>query len=243
MQQLGPAGWEQGYVAVVDAIARGTLIKADHPSRSIWGKRVMDVVLGVPLCVLAAPVIVALAVVLALQLRANPFFVHNRIGHGGRTLRIPKLRTLCPSTPTYADKTVTTIESPTRFAEALRRTHLDELPQLFLVPLGQLSLVGPRPVMLQEAVEVSSPRVIETRCQVRQGCTGLWQVSVAQGHRVLDHPEYAFFYVVQRTVRMDVWILWRTGLQMLGASPITLDDVPAWTLRNKDTADLDLIAA
>lgn len=216
---------------------------ADHPARSIWGKRFMDVVIGILLCFIALPVVAGLAVFLALQLRANPLFVHDRLGHHGRTVRIPKLRTLLPSTPRYADKTVTALEPPTRSAAALRRTHLDELPQLFLVPLGRLALVGPRPVMLSEAQEVATPQVIDARCQVRQGCTGLWQISTAQGSRVLDHPEYDLFYVAQRTVRMDVWILWRTAIQMVGARPIGLGEIPAWTVRRKEAAGLELIAA
>lgn len=195
------------------------------------GKRLLDVLIGVPLCLLAVPVIAVLAVLMALQLRANPFFVHDRVGQAGRTVRIPKLRTLAPSTPRYADKTVAALRPPTRLAELLRRTHLDELPQLFLVPLGRLSLVGPRPVMEAELPHFRDPVAVGVRCSVPQGCTGLWQISVAQKARVADHPEYAVFYVAQRTIRLDLWILWRTAVQLFGAGPIELSDVPRWALR------------
>jgi lipopolysaccharide/colanic/teichoic acid biosynthesis glycosyltransferase len=58
----------------------------------------------------------------------------------------------------------------------------------------------------------------------------LWQVSAAGG-KVTDHLEYDRLYLEQRTVRLDLWILWRTAVQLLGAAPITLDAVPRWAMR------------
>lgn len=75
-------------------------------------KRAFDVVVGLPLCLLAVPVVVMLAVALAVQHRAWPLFVHARIGHGGRLITIPKLRTLAPHTDPYADKTKVAVEAP-----------------------------------------------------------------------------------------------------------------------------------
>lgn len=221
-------------MALVEPIGAEDEKVANSAGGTSSAKRAMDVIIGVPLCLLAVPVVVALAVLMALQLRANPFFVHDRLGHSGRSLRIPKLRTLPVSTPTYADKTVTRLQPPTRLAELLRRTHLDELPQLLLVPFGRLSLVGPRPVMVAELPHFRDPADVTLRCSVPQGCTGLWQISVDQKDRVADHPKYAAFYIAQHTVRLDLWILWRTGLQFMGARPIELSDVPRWALRSPE---------
>lgn len=198
---------------------------------TLAAKRVLDLLLGIPLCFLVVPVVGVLALALAVRHRINPFFVHDRIGYRGTVIRIPKLRTLPPSTHPYADKTVATLEPPGRFARMLRRTHLDELPQLFLVPSGRLSLVGPRPRMLSEVQAFDDPDFDVISTSVPPGCTGLWQISVAQGGRVSDHPEYAYFYVEHRTLRLDLWILWRTFRQAIGASPITLHDTPRWALR------------
>jgi lipopolysaccharide/colanic/teichoic acid biosynthesis glycosyltransferase len=202
--------------------------------RSLWAKRLIDVTLGVPLCLVAAPVIALLATVLAVQLRANPFFVHDRLGRHGRLVAIPKLRTLVPHTDPYADKTRVVLQPPTAFARMLRLVHLDELPQLFLVPFGRLSLVGPRPRMLVEADEHGDDEYEAIRTSVHQGCTGLWQISRVKASRVSDHPEYDLFYISQHTIRLDLWILWRTLRQALGAPTIGLDDIPRWALRDPD---------
>lgn len=195
------------------------------------GKRAFDLVAGTLLAIAATPFILACAAALAIQHRANPFFVHHRIGLGGDLIAIPKLRTLCPRTPAYADKTEIDLVPPTRFASLLRRLHLDETPQLFLVPLGRLSLVGPRPRMMNEAEAHDDVDFGVIRTSVHQGCTGLWQVSVHAGDRVSDHTQYDEYYVSNRTMRLDLWILWRTALQAIGAKGIELADVPRWTLR------------
>jgi exopolysaccharide production protein ExoY len=193
-------------------------------------KRSADILIGIPLCIVAMPVVALLGLALAVQLRATPIFVHERIGRGGARIPIPKLRTLPTHTPPYADKTVHQLAPGSGLARFLRRSHLDELPQLFLVLLGRLSLVGPRPRMVTEALEFSDPRYDAVRTSVDQGCTGLWQISVDGCRRVSDAPQYDFFYAHHRTLRLDLWILWRTLVQAVGATPITLADVPRWTL-------------
>jgi lipopolysaccharide/colanic/teichoic acid biosynthesis glycosyltransferase len=207
--------------------------------RMLWTKRVFDVVLGVPLCLLAVPVVTILALALWAQHRANPFFLHQRIGHAGRAITIPKLRTLAPGFHPYADKTQVVVEAPTPLARMLRRTHLDELPQLFLVPLGKLSLVGPRPRMRTEAEEHGDHEYEALRTSVLQGCTGLWQVSGHTG-RVSDKPEFDRFYVEQATLRLDAWILWRTFCQAVaGARQVDVADIPRWALRRPEAVLAD----
>lgn len=207
--------------------------------RSLIAKRLLDIAIGVPLCVLVLPTVVLLAVYLLIRFRANPFFVHQRIGHRGRLISIPKLRTLPPDTHPYADKTVVDLEAPHAITAFLRSRHLDELPQLFLVPIGRLSLVGPRPRMATEAEAHGDERYDALRTSVRQGCTGLWQVSHDARDRVSDHPEYDVLYVSQATFLLDVWILWRTLLQAVGSSPIDLENVPTWLLREAQTSAYD----
>lgn len=192
-------------------------------------KPVVDVVLGAVLALLLAPAMLMLATVLALQTRAWPVFVHDRIGRNGRSFRFPKLRTLPPATHRHADKTTCELRPASRLAAFLRARHLDELPQLFLVPLGRLSLVGPRPKMLDEH-EPMDPLMGATRTLVRQGCTGLWQVGEHTSGRVSDAPLYDLFYLRYGSLRMDAWILWRTVAQACGAPGVTLGDVPRWTL-------------
>lgn len=191
-------------------------------------KAVMDVVLGTVLALIALPVIAVLAGILAVRLKQWPFFGHQRMIHGGRLVTFPKLRTLPRSTPKYALKNGGEVVALDRFAAFLRHRHLDELPQLFLVPILRMSLVGPRPKM-PDSFEPTDPGYRDARILVRQGCTGLWQIGHDQ-HRAIPHetPEYDFTYLQYGSLRMDLWILWRTGTMMLSGKTIKLADIPRW---------------
>jgi lipopolysaccharide/colanic/teichoic acid biosynthesis glycosyltransferase len=232
--QMGPTqrarGRVEGSVTTVEVVADAVPLVLAGPTRMSGMKRAIDVVLGVPLCLVALPLVGVLAVIVTLLFRTWPLFVHLRIGHRGRVVAVPKLRTLAPGTPIYADKTVTDLGPHSRFANALRSTHLDELPQLFLVPVGRLSLIGPRPRMASEVADHGDTTYEVVRTSVLQGCTGLWQVSGHRG-RVSDRPEYDDYYVREHTLRLDAWILWRTLRQLFVSSTIELADIPSWTRR------------
>jgi lipopolysaccharide/colanic/teichoic acid biosynthesis glycosyltransferase len=179
----------------------------------------------------------------AILLRAWPFFTQERIGRHGETFRFLKVRTLPPTVPSYIDKHQLAEHSIPRFCQMLRTLHLDELPQLFLVLRGRMSLVGPRPEMgwLHERMH---PQFADARTSVRPGCTGLWQVSDACTDLISASPEYDRFYLSHRTLRFDLWVLSRTVLKMTGlSSRVTLGDVPAWVMPRTATIDLDLEAA
>jgi lipopolysaccharide/colanic/teichoic acid biosynthesis glycosyltransferase len=196
------------------------------------GKRALDLAFGIVLCLAALPLMLVGVVLSMVSLRTlSPFFRQERVGFGGARLRFPKLRTMPCSMPAYGLKTEMSFDELPRAMKFLRRTHIDELPQLFLVVTGALSLVGPRPKM-PDSVEPVDAHYGAARVQVPQGCTGLWQISVAKPFLPNDHPEYDLFYVANRSVRLDLWILWRTLAHGLGLTKlITLEDVPAWAHR------------
>src|SRR4051794_14315040 len=209
---------------------------------SFVAKRAFDIVVGTALCLLVLPVLAVLTTVLLVQQRSfSVFFTHSRVGYGGTLVTIPKLRTLRRDTPPYADKTVVELVPVSRFARLLRRTHLDELPQLFLVPLGRLTLVGPRPRMLDEAASDTDQAFCELRTTVPQGCTGLWQIGAHTDRRVSDAPAYDCYYVAHHTLRMDLWVLWRTLVQLAGGKPATLDRIPQWSIRRSAASDAAMI--
>lgn len=159
----------------------------------------MDVVGGTLLALALLPVMLLLALASAITYRSWPLFFHERIGAGGRRIRFVKLRSLPTDTPKYAtyDKLDSNIS---RFARFVRRTHLDELPQLFLVPFGHLSLVGPRPAMPEEHEPVDS-HYRDMRLAVPQGCTGLWQIGLHTEGLPSEAPEYDSFYVEHASVQ------------------------------------------
>lgn len=198
------------------------------------GKRAFDLVVGTALAVVAFPVIVLLAAAVCFSFRTwRPIFLQERVGRRGRRFTVPKLRTLPPSAPVDADKYVIASVPTTRLGRFLRRTHLDELPQLLLVPPGQMSLVGPRPEM-PWLLERFDERFVATRSTVRPGCSGLWQVS-GDAHKLIgEAPEYDLWYIAHAGVRLDLWILWCSVLALGGRSPlVTCADVPQWALTGR----------
>jgi len=200
-----------------------------------WRKRAFDVVLGSLLSLLALPLIAILALIGACVLRTNPFFVQRRPGTGSSEFRMVKLRTLPRSFPVQAIKPELSGCSIPRFGAWLRRRHLDELPQLFEVVVGRMSLVGPRP-RLADDVEPVDPTYDRLRRSVRPGCSGLWQISVVGDGTATGGPAFDLFYLRHVSFRLDVWILARTIGQLFGlAARIDLDDVPSWVRRPRPT--------
>jgi lipopolysaccharide/colanic/teichoic acid biosynthesis glycosyltransferase len=176
-------------------------------------KRTIDVVVALALVLLTLPVMIVAAVGIAVSLRTSPFFSHTRIGLHGKPFRMVKFRTLPATAPAYAGKyEIREINAPW-FCRTLRALHLDELPQLFLVLSGAMSLVGPRPEM-SHLYDEFDPGFAALRVSVRPGCTGLWQVSDRCDRMIHEHPEFDEWYLEHRSVRVDLWILARSVLVM-----------------------------
>lgn len=209
-------------------------------SRQDVQKRIVDIVMGTVLLLVAVPLILVTAIGSAIALRAWPFFVQDRIGRGGQTLKFVKVRTLPPSTNAYADKYALADVDIPAFTRVLRKLHLDELPQLALVVTGHMSLVGPRPEM--PGLHAELPRHFATlRSLVRPGCTGLWQVSEHCDGLIGEAPEFDSLYVQHHSTRFDLWIMWQTLLKVVrgGTTAVTMAGVPDW-VRTRVAAPLPL---
>jgi len=164
----------------------------------VYGKRCLDGVLGIALLIVCFPVLVVLAIVVALDGGA-PVFSHQRVGRGGRMFPCHKFRTMrVDAAQALADHLRQNPEARrewrahqklkndprvTRVGRFLRRTSLDELPQLVNVVCGQMSIVGPRPVTVEELdrYSVDLPKYLA----LRPGVTGMWQVH-GRGHVSYD---------------------------------------------------------
>jgi lipopolysaccharide/colanic/teichoic acid biosynthesis glycosyltransferase len=224
---------DRGYeeLAAENGYRRARLVAVSRPSAiTRAGKRAIDLVVGIPLALLALPLILVLGVGSAVTLRAWPLFVQRRVGKRGREFPFVKLRTLPPTAPTAVDKYHLDGVRIPAFCRFLRHRHLDELPQLLLVPIGWMSLVGPRPEM--PAVLARYPaEFASARSCVRPGCTGLWQVSTSVSMLICEAPEYDLAYVSRGSVRLDIWILARTFRVCLPrARYIEMRDIPRRTL-------------
>jgi lipopolysaccharide/colanic/teichoic acid biosynthesis glycosyltransferase len=116
-----------------------------------------------------------------------------------------------------------------RFAKVLRGHHLDELPQLWLVIAGRMTLVGPRPEMPTLSASFD-PDFVATRVSVKPGCTGLWQISHGSRGLIGEAPEWDTHYVQHATLRLDLWIMFRTVLTMAKIREVQgVSDIPRWT--------------
>ena len=190
-------------------------------------KRALDVVVSAAALVVLVPLLVLIAIAVRLDSRGPALFTQLRAGRHGRPFRILKFRTMCQDAEERISEVIAVdeLDEPmfklredprvTRVGRFLRRTSLDELPQLFNVLRGDMSLVGPRPeeVWLVE-------RYGETqrfRLQMRPGLTGPMQV---HGRGQLNFQERMAVereYVENYSLRKDIKILFRTGSAILGA--------------------------
>jgi lipopolysaccharide/colanic/teichoic acid biosynthesis glycosyltransferase len=214
-----PAGREGEDCRAIDgqSIGPGASTTALSPYLLSRSKRALDLILAVPLAIVWTPIIGLLALGSAVSLRSWPFFTQPRVGHRGAHFRFIKVRTFPRSTPVQADKYALASITTTRFGRFLRRTHLDELPQIYLVCLGSMSLVGPRPEM-PDLSERFDPEFARERTRVRPGCTGMWQVSPDAGRLIAEAPEHDLAYLETATCALDLRVLWQTSFGQLSRS-------------------------
>lgn len=192
-------------------------------------KRITDLAVSVLLLALALPVIAVLAVASAVSLRAWPFFVQERVGRDGEVFRFVKIRTLPASFAAYAAKPALQMVRIPLAMRLLRISHLDELPQLALVVVGKMSLVGPRPEMPMLHDQLA-PAVAAERLSVRPGVTGLWQVSAHCDGLIHERIEYDRLYVRYRGPLLDLWVLWKTIEKVALGRRVHLFEVPRWAI-------------
>ncbi|MEZ5406819.1 MAG: sugar transferase [Acidimicrobiales bacterium] len=185
-------------------------------------KRVVDLALGV----VGLPVLVAALPLVWLGDRlGNPgplLFHQRRVGRDGEPFTIWKFRTMVPGPPADAASPWTAEDDPrvTPFGRLLRRSHLDELPQLVNVLRGELSIVGPRPEQPHYVEELRGKIAFyDVRHLVRPGLTGWAQVKqgyAADEHDALEKLQYDVFYLRRQGLGLDLRILWRTVRGVVG---------------------------
>ena len=175
-------------------------------------KRVLDLCLLALAAPVAVPAILALMLVVRLKLGSPVFFTQMRPGLHGAPFRLVKFRTMTDARDAAGDL-LPDLHRLTGFGRFLRSTSLDELPELWNVLRGEMSLVGPRP-LLMEYLPLSSPRQAR-RHEVRPGLTGWAQIN---GRNELDWQarlELDVWYVDHRSVWLDLKILLLTGGRVL----------------------------
>jgi exopolysaccharide biosynthesis polyprenyl glycosylphosphotransferase len=181
----------------------------------VLAKRVVDIVVSSLLLVVFSPFLLLIGLMIRLGSPGPALFVQKRAGKNGEIFNMYKFRSMYRNTPRY-DVSPTQSSDPriTQLGRLLRRTSMDELPQLINVFLGDMSLVGPRPEMPFIVERYSDQH--RRRLQVIPGITGLWQLSVDRALPIHENIEYDLYYIRNRTFFMDVAILLHTLLFAIG---------------------------
>ncbi|MGW5667232.1 sugar transferase [Micromonospora sp. NPDC003776] len=187
-------------------------------------KRVVDVVGAALALLLASPVMLVVAVVVLVALGRPILFRQVRPGRHGELFEVVKFRTLLEADPTRG--LVTGEDRLTRVGRWLRASSLDELPELWNVLRGEMSLVGPRPLLVQH-LEMYTPEQAR-RHEVRPGLTGLAQVRGRNSLSWAEKFRYDVWYVNNRSLALDLRILAETVRVVVRREGITVPDSVPW---------------
>ncbi|HTU16158.1 MAG TPA: sugar transferase [Solirubrobacterales bacterium] len=172
--------------------------------------RLLDLTLAAILSLLAAPLMLVAALLIRMEGGGPVIYRQRRVGRGGAEFQMLKLRTMVPGSDPVGVGTIVGRDDPrvTRVGRWLRRTSLDELPNLINVLRGEMALVGPRPTIPAQVADYTERQ--HRRHEVRPGITGWAQVQGRAGIPWEERIELDIEYVDNRSTRLDIEILRRT---------------------------------
>jgi lipopolysaccharide/colanic/teichoic acid biosynthesis glycosyltransferase len=209
-----------------------------HPVIDAACTRALDLVIAGAAAVLGAPVFVAIAIAIRVESRGPIILRQTRVGLGGEDFELLKFRTMVPDAHRLGTGWLIAEHDPriTRVGRFLRRWSLDELPQVFNVLRGDMSIVGPRPT-LRYQVDQYTPFQWR-RLEVRPGITGWAQVL---GRNRLTWPqriELDVWYVDNRSVLLDIRLLLRTLPMLARPTGVYNDARGDWGEREQEAAEV-----
>ena len=215
--------------AITRATAESAADRTVTRSIPVW-KRTLDIVVSLGLIVVAFPLFCVVALIVRLE--GHPvLFTQRRLGQGGRIIHVRKFRSMAPdaedrlrSDPEMFDRYVAngfklpSDEDPrlSRWGRFLRSSSLDELPQLVSVLRGDMSMVGPRPIVEPELIEYSSRGAHDAFLAARPGLTGLWQVSGRSSLSYDQRVELDLRYLAHPNLFTDLKIVAKTAVVVVG---------------------------
>lgn len=185
-------------------------------------KRITDIILSSFLITVSFPFISLYSLIVLLFWKVNPFFIQERaVGIRCGSFSIVKIRTLKPGTLVRIIDETRLVESSDflPLGRFLRRTGLDELPQLLLVFSGKMSIIGPRPLMMEDITMIADkyPGLMEqrSRMQCLPGISGLWQLKRSSAVSYDELDIYDLEYASKRSILFDWRMIGLTALKML----------------------------
>ena len=180
-------------------------------------KRVIDFILALIGLILASPILLIVAILVKTKLGSPILFRQARVGLNGEVFEMVKFRTMKDATDANGQP-LPDDERLTKFGQLLRKTSLDELPELWNVLKGDMSLVGPRPLLVEYLPLYSEEQM--KRHHVRPGITGYAQVNGRNNISWTKKFELDVYYVENFSLWLDVKILFQTVAKVLGQADI-----------------------
>jgi lipopolysaccharide/colanic/teichoic acid biosynthesis glycosyltransferase len=191
-------------------------------------RRSIDIVVGTFALIMAAPVIAAAMIAIRLESRGHPIYRQRRVGLDGGSFDLLKLRTMVDGAEHIGAGLAINENDPrvTRVGALLRRTSLDELPNLLNVVRGEMSFIGPRPTIPVQVDQYTEHQ--RGRLAIRPGITGWAQVNGRTSLPWNERIELDLYYIEHRSLALDVRILWRTVAIVLGGSGLYKGQTGGW---------------
>jgi lipopolysaccharide/colanic/teichoic acid biosynthesis glycosyltransferase len=197
---------------------------ADHYAN--WGKRLFDIIFALIVLTVFSPLYLAIALLVFISSRGSVLYIHPRVGLHGKEFNCIKFRTMingadqvledylnsCPISRAEYEASFKLKDDPriTRIGKFLRTTSLDELPQFWNVLVGDMSVVGPRPLVQAELIKYGS--AISKVLSVRPGIAGLWQVSGRNDIPYSKRVQIDASYVRMMSLSLDIKLIYKTIL-------------------------------
>ena len=178
-------------------------------------KRLFDVIVSLIIILIIIPVLIIVALLIKMESRGPVFFMQERVGLNGKLFKMYKLRSMVANAESQGPY-FTSSNDPriTKIGRFIRKTSLDELPQLFNVLLGDMSLVGPRPNVDQQKKDYTDHEW-NKRNSVRPGITGLAQAKLRSMAGAEQRTKLDLEYVDNVSLLYDIWILILTIKQVI----------------------------
>jgi lipopolysaccharide/colanic/teichoic acid biosynthesis glycosyltransferase len=191
-------------------------------------RRLVDVICSTLGLVLLSPALVACMLAIRIESKGHPIYRQRRVGKAGRQFDMLKLRTMVDGAE-HLGAGLAVEENDSRITHVgafLRRTSLDELPNLFNVLRGQMSLIGPRPTIPVQVAQYTPTQ--RKRLEVKPGITGWAQVNGRASLPWSDRIELDLHYVEHRSLKLDLEILWRTVYLVVRGSGLYKGQTGGW---------------
>ena len=188
-------------------------------------KRFGDILISLVALTCGLPIFIIIAIVIMLDDFGNPFFMQERIGKDGKAFQMFKFRTMFMNADEmkvnlmeeneYDSVHFKMSNDPriTRVGKLLRKTSLDELPQILNVLLGHMTIIGPRPFVRSEQDQLPSDRLL-----VKPGLSCYWQITDTVKMSNEDQLELDYKYIRNRSIKVDLEIIWATDMSVIKGS-------------------------